>query len=239
MSGNVLIDDRVIHHPGYLYDGSGKIRVRKKPFVSRGGVKLAHALKVFNIIVHQKTALDIGASSGGFTDCLLKQGARKVYTIDVGPSQLHSKLATDSRVIIRDHYNARSLSAGDFKESIDLAVIDVSFITVKKILPTLHGIMSADGIIVSLIKPQFEAPRSHVEKGGLVKDPHVHGAVLNDIIGWCPTIGLRIQGLTFSPIQGRSGNIEYFIAGRFSTQTGPTIDISGIVDRAWRTLAEV
>jgi 23S rRNA (cytidine1920-2'-O)/16S rRNA (cytidine1409-2'-O)-methyltransferase len=186
------------------------IRLREKlPFVGRGGIKLAHALTEFNIDVASLIAADVGASTGGFTDCMLQHGAKKVYAIDVGYGQIDYKLRTDPRVTIIDRTNARYPLP--IPEQIDIAAIDVSFISLEKIVPNVAAITKRGGKIICLVKPQFEAGKSLVEKGGLVKNPVVHAGVLGKFISWSISKGYRIVGLTPSPIYGSSGNREFFV----------------------------
>ncbi|MEX2804236.1 TlyA family RNA methyltransferase [Streptococcus sp. H31] len=182
----------------------------KMPYVSRGGLKLAKALQVFAIDVKDKIALDIGASTGGFTDVLLQNGAQLVYAVDVGRNQLVWQLRQDPRVRSMEQYNFRYALPDDFTEGEpDLAVIDVSFISLKLILPALQAILADGGQVVALVKPQFEAGRSQVGKKGIVKDKTVHAAVLSTITDFALTGGFTISGLDFSPIQGGQGNIEF------------------------------
>ncbi|AND79721.1 TlyA family RNA methyltransferase [Streptococcus pantholopis] len=214
MAGLVLAADN-----GQRFDKPGeKIEVdiqlirkgEKMPYVSRGGLKLAKALQVFAIDVKDKIALDIGASTGGFTDVLLQNGAQLVYAVDVGRNQLVWQLRQDPRVRSMEQYNFRYALPDDFTEGEPgLAVIDVSFISLKLILPALHTILADGGQVVALVKPQFEAGRSQVGKKGIVKDKAVHSAVLSTITDFALTAGFTVSGLDFSPIQGGQGNIEF------------------------------
>ena len=210
MAGEVYIDDVIAAKPSIQVPEDSAIRIREKlPFVGRGGVKLAHALAEFKINVSDFVAADIGASTGGFTDCLLQHGASKVYAIDVGYGQIDYRLRTDPRVVVIDRTNARYPLP--VPEDIDIAAIDVSFISLEKIVPNVAAITKRGGRIICLVKPQFEAGKSLVEKGGLVKDPLVHASVLGKFISWSISKGYRIIGLTTSPINGSSGNREFFI----------------------------
>jgi len=210
MAGEVYVDDVTAAKPSIQVSEDSDIRLRDKlPFVGRGGIKLNHALAEFKIAVENLIAADIGASTGGFTDCLLQHGAQKVYAIDVGYGQIDYKLRTDPRVIVIDRTNARYPLP--IPEQIDLSAIDVSFISLEKVVPNVAAVTKRGGSIICLVKPQFEAGKSLVEKGGLVKDPDVHARVLGRFISWSIDQGYRIIGLTPSPIRGSSGNREFFV----------------------------
>jgi len=205
---------------GERVDKSGqKIRVKsnilvikkESAFVSRGGEKLEKALNIFNVNVKGKRVIDVGASTGGFTDCLLKSGADKVYCIDVGYGQLAWKLQKDSRVVIMDRTNIRYLTIDKFDDLFELAVIDVSFISLDKVLPAVYNLLKGRGEVVALIKPQFEAGREFIQKGGIVKKAEVHQMVIERVGDKAQEMGFSIQGLTFSPLKKTSGNIEYLI----------------------------
>lgn len=182
------------------------------PYVSRGGLKLEKALKVFDYKVEGAVAMDIGASTGGFTDVLLQNGAKKVYAIDVGHGQLDPRIASDPRVISMEHTNARALEPKMFPEIPCLAVMDVSFISVKLILPAAFRVLGKDGRMISLIKPQFEAGRPNIGKGGIVSKRSVHEDVLKSIIDYVPALGWQVEALDYSPIAGGDGNIEFLAA---------------------------
>jgi 23S rRNA (cytidine1920-2'-O)/16S rRNA (cytidine1409-2'-O)-methyltransferase len=210
MAGEVYVDDAIAAKPSTKVPECASLRLREKlPFVGRGGIKLEHALAEFKIDATSLVAADIGASTGGFTDCLLQHGAKKVYAIDVGYGQIDYRLRTDPRVIVIDRTNARYPLP--VPEQIDIAAIDVSFISLEKIVPSVSAITKQGGEIICLVKPQFEAGKSLVEKGGLVKDPTVHAHVLGKFISWSIGKGYRIIGLTPSPIYGSSGNREFFV----------------------------
>ena len=210
MAGEVYLDDVIAAKPSIQVPEDSAVRIREKlPFVGRGGVKLAHALTEFNIDTTSLIASDIGSSTGGFTDCLLQHGAKKIYAIDVGYGQIDYKLRTDPRVVVIDRTNARYPLP--IPEQIDISTIDVSFISLEKIVPNVAAVTKRGGKIVCLVKPQFEAGKSLVEKGGLVKDPTVHAGVLGKFISWSINKGYRIIGLTPSPIYGSSGNREFFV----------------------------
>jgi len=179
------------------------------PYVSRGGLKLERALSAFQVNPRGCVCMDIGASTGGFTDVLLQNGARRVYAIDVGAGQLDPALACDPRVVSMEHTNARELYAGMFAEAPTLAVMDVSFISIRLILPAAFSILGPQGRMLSLIKPQFEAGPKNLGKKGIVSDPKVHMDVLRQIVAFVPTLGWQVRGLEFSPIAGTSGNLEF------------------------------
>jgi len=208
MAGRVRIGDRVVDKPGTQVPVTAQVTVAgDRPYVSRGGVKLAAALDAFALDVEGWVVADVGASTGGFTDCLLQHGAARVYAIDVGYGQLAWKLQQDSRVVRMDRSNARYLKS--LPEPVDLATIDASFISLKLLLPTAAGWLKPGGQIVALIKPQFEARREQVGQGGVVRDARVHQAVLTDVVDWATARGLGLQGLIRSPIIGPAGNVEF------------------------------
>jgi len=210
MAGEVTVAGKIISKPGSLVDGTASLEVAEKPpYVSRGGIKLAHALDEFGLDVTSLTAMDIGASTGGFTDCLLQRGARRVYSIDVGYGQLDYKLRQDSRVVVMERTNAHHPFS--LPEKVDIATIDLSFISVTKVIPNVTGHLAEPGHIIVLFKPQFEAERKEVPRGGIVKDPQVHARVLGRFIVWATNNRLRLRGLVASPILGAEGNKEFFI----------------------------
>ena len=208
MAGRVLVGDQLVDKPGTMVPTSAAIRVTEKlPYVSRGGLKLEAALDAFALDVTDMTVADVGASTGGFTDCLLQRKARRIYAIDVGYGQLAWKLRQNPRVVVMERTNARYLD--QLPEPIDLAVIDTSFISLRLILPAVLAWLSPNGQIVSLIKPQFEAGRDQVGKGGVVRDPSVHRDVLETLVRWAKDKGLGLRGLIRSPIKGPAGNTEF------------------------------
>ena len=213
MAGEVLVEGERVNKSGQRIKAESNISVIKKEtaYISRGGEKLEKAIKVFNINVKGKRVIDVGASTGGFTDCLLKFGAKKVYCIDVGYGQLAWKLQKDKRVVVIDRTNIRYLTADKFDDLFELATIDVSFISLDKVLPAVYNLLKEKGEVVALIKPQFEAGREFIQKGGLVKKAEVHQMVIERVGEKAQKIGFGIQGLTFSPLKKASGNIEYFI----------------------------
>ena len=209
MEGKVEVNDQKVTKPGTQIDLSADIRLTGKaiPFVSRGGLKLQHALTHFSIDVSGQVAMDVGASTGGFTDCLLQRGAKKVYAIDVGYGQLAWRLRQNPRVVVMERVNVRYLDS--LPEPIDLVTVDVSFISLELVLPSVTGWLKPAGDIIALIKPQFEAGRAEVGRGGVVKDPAVHRAVLSKILAWALDHGLAVRGLIASPLKGPAGNVEF------------------------------
>jgi len=201
-------------------DAEIHIKGEDNPYVSRGGLKLKEALKEFRLNVEGIIALDVGASTGGFTDCLLQAGAHKVYALDVGYGQLAWKLREDKRVVVIERTNIRYYEGADLDEQIDLAVIDASFISLKIILPAVLKFMRDGAQILALIKPQFEAEKEEVGKGGVVQDPAVHDRVVQDISGFCKSLNLEVEGTCASPILGPAGNKEFFILARKKKQNG-------------------
>jgi 23S rRNA (cytidine1920-2'-O)/16S rRNA (cytidine1409-2'-O)-methyltransferase len=211
MEGVVFVGNRRIDKPGEKINVDSEITIRENPiqYVSRGGLKLEKALNIFNIDLENKTTIDIGASTGGFTDCMLKRGARKVYAIDVGYGQLDWKLRNDSRVVVKERTNIRYVTKDEIGELADFISIDVSFISLKLVLPVAKELLTKEGSIMALIKPQFEAGRNKVGKKGLVKDKIIHKEVIQNMVKFCNTIGVDIVDLGFSPITGSTGNIEF------------------------------
>ena len=218
MAGLVMVDGKVEDKPGRTFDVDSDFTLKEKlcPYVSRGGFKLEKAISEFNISAHNAVCVDMGASTGGFTDCMLQNGASKVYAIDVGYGQLDYKLRVDPRVVNMEKTNIRYLDTNLIEEPIDLISIDVSFISVKHMLPVAASILADNGVILCLIKPQFEAGREQVGKKGIVKDKKVHGEVINKVIAYGEDNGLKAAGLTFSPVKGTKGNIEYLCCFRKS-----------------------
>jgi 23S rRNA (cytidine1920-2'-O)/16S rRNA (cytidine1409-2'-O)-methyltransferase len=210
LAGAVLVEGRTAVKPAALVAPDARIELRATPrFVSRGGEKLDHALAVFGLDVRGAVAADIGASTGGFTDCLLQRGAARVYAVDVGYGQLAYALRTDPRVVVMERVNARALPP--LPEPVDIIVIDVSFISLRLVLPAVTRSLKREGRIVVLVKPQFEAERGWVGKGGVVRKPLLHAAVLGRLALWFTTHGYRILGLTRSPLLGPAGNREFLM----------------------------
>jgi len=215
MAGEVVVEGKIIIKPGTLVAEEAAIAiVEPPPFVSRGGIKLDYALDRFQLDVSSKAVADIGASTGGFTDCLLKRGASRVYAIDVGYGQLDYRLRQDPRVVVMERVNARYPIP--LPETVDLATIDLSFISVEKVIPSVAQLLNDSGYLLVLIKPQFEARRNEVGKGGIVKQPIVHARVLGRFIAWMVDHGFRLGGLVASPILGASGNMEFFVLLRLT-----------------------
>jgi 23S rRNA (cytidine1920-2'-O)/16S rRNA (cytidine1409-2'-O)-methyltransferase len=211
LAGSVLVNGQKVQKAGQSVAADSAIELLGQlPFVSRGGVKLDHALKFFGIDCTGRVCIDVGASTGGFTDCLLQRGAARVYAIDVGTTQLAWKIRTDERVVVKDHTNARYLQPSDIGEPCSLVVCDVSFISVTLILPGLAPLLTADGEMVILVKPQFEAGRDEIGKGGIVRDPALHQAACRKVRDAVESLGFRTE-LTESPIYGAEGNREFLL----------------------------
>ena len=209
MAGEVAVAGKTITKAGTLVNEEAEITVLKPPpFVSRGGLKLEYALDQFRLDVSGKVAADIGASTGGFTDCLLQRGAKRVYAVDVGYGQLDYRLRRDERVVVMERVNARYPFS--LPEKVGLVTIDLSFISVKKVLPSVAPLLKDDGPLLVLVKPQFEARRGEVGKGGIIKEPLMHAAVLGRFIAWVVENDFRLKGLVASPILGAEGNKEFF-----------------------------
>ena len=213
MAGLVTVDGRLEDKPGSRFDIDSDVQVKGQecPYVSRGGLKLEKAINEWGVSCKDAVCIDMGASTGGFTDCMLQHGARKVYAIDVGYGQLDYRLRTDERVVNMEKTNIRYLDTTLIEEPIDLISIDVSFISVKHMFPVAARVLSEDGMILCLVKPQFEAGREQVGKGGIVREPSVHEDVINNVIGYAAENGLYAQELSYSPIKGTKGNIEYLL----------------------------
>jgi 23S rRNA (cytidine1920-2'-O)/16S rRNA (cytidine1409-2'-O)-methyltransferase len=210
MAGDVHVNGRVVLKPGTTVPVDADISLRQPlKYVSRGGLKLEGALDAFQIGVSGKVCADVGASTGGFTDCLLQRGAARVYAIDVGYGQLAWKLRADARVVVMDRVNIRHLPS--LPEPIELATIDASFISLQLILPTVKSLLQPHGEVVALVKPQFEAGREQVGKGGIVRDPKVHRAVLEKITRFAIEKEWRVLGIGRSPLAGAEGNVEFFV----------------------------
>ena len=210
MEGMVYAAGGRVSKASSLYPAGAGFEVKGRlPFVSRGGVKLAHALDAFDIPIEGMVALDVGASTGGFTDCLLQRAAARVYALDVGRGQLDYRLRNDARVVVMEKVNARH--PFEIEEPADIAVVDVSFISLTKVLPQVRRNVRPDSPIVALVKPQFEAKREDVGRGGVIKDPNVHARVLGSAINWAVSQGFRLRNICPSPILGDAGNREFFL----------------------------
>jgi len=215
MAGDVTIGTRIAAKPSELLDEQAAITVKPaRKYVGRGALKLEAALEHFNIDVRGKTALDIGASTGGFTDCMLQRGAEKVYAVDVGHGQLDWQLRNDPRVIVLEKINARSLSCEHIPEPVDVCVIDVSFISLTLILPNAFDLITSTGVILALIKPQFELQRAEVGKGGIVRDQDLHQKAQDKIVAFVTKLGHVVTGIVPSAVKGADGNQEFFACMR-------------------------
>jgi 23S rRNA (cytidine1920-2'-O)/16S rRNA (cytidine1409-2'-O)-methyltransferase len=232
LGGGVTVDGTAVTKPATLVDAGSQVALVKEalPYVSRGGLKLKHALDEFDINVRNAVALDIGASTGGFTDVLLKSGACRVYAIDVGYGQLAWTLRNDERVVVMERTNVRYLE--HLPEEGDLAVIDVSFISLRQVLPAVKRLLRADGVIVCLIKPQFEAGRGKVGRKGVVRDEAVWREVLETVLSFAQEDGWRVEGLVRSPIRGPAGNVEFL--AHLSTGGVGGVDLDGEIEGALR-----
>jgi 23S rRNA (cytidine1920-2'-O)/16S rRNA (cytidine1409-2'-O)-methyltransferase len=215
LAGLVFSGERKIDKAGQALpaDAPIEVRGREHPWVSRGGIKLDHALTAFELDVTGAVALDVGSSTGGFTDVLLQRGAARVYAIDVGTNQLAWKLRQDPRVIVHEQTNARYLTAETVAEPVDIVVCDASFISLAKVLDTALNFARPAGRLIALIKPQFEAERSEIGKGGVVRDPEVHQRVCDAAAAWLRSRGWTVEGIVPSPITGPEGNVEFLLAG--------------------------
>jgi 23S rRNA (cytidine1920-2'-O)/16S rRNA (cytidine1409-2'-O)-methyltransferase len=213
MAGLVFVDGIRIDKAGESIKSNAEIELKGDaiPYVSRGGLKLEKAMKEFSMHLDNKVCMDVGASTGGFTDCMLKSGASKVFAVDVGYGQFAWQLRNDPRVVCMERTNIRYVKPEDIGEMLDFASIDVSFISLKLVLPVVKTLLREKGEIIALIKPQFEAGREKVGKKGVVRDKGVHAEVIKSIIGFAITNGFTVKGLTFSPIKGPEGNIEYLV----------------------------
>jgi 23S rRNA (cytidine1920-2'-O)/16S rRNA (cytidine1409-2'-O)-methyltransferase len=220
----VFVGDRRVEKSGEALDEDAPLEVREPdhPYVSRGGVKLDGALDLFGYDPANKTAADFGASTGGFTDCLLSRGAKKVFAIDVGYGQLHNKLRQDERVVVMERRNARHLKAGDLSEPIELIVIDASFIGLEKLLPAAHALLPVGGDVLALVKPQFQVGRDKVGKGGVVRDPALRREAIATLVTEAERVGFELVAEAESVITGPKGNQETFIWLRRSAARAPS-----------------
>lgn len=240
MSGIVFVNGQRVDKPGTSVPNDAAIEVRGHTlrYVSRGGLKLEKAMQSFPITLEGKICADIGASTGGFTDCMLQNGAVKVYSVDVGYGQLDWKLRNDPRVVCMERTNARYLTHEEIPDALDFASIDVSFISLKLIFPALYGLLRDGGEIACLIKPQFEAGRDKVGKKGVVREPKVHLEVLENFLVHAKENNFTVLGITFSPIRGPEGNIEYLGYLKKCAQVDAEIDLNTIVEASHSTLKE-
>lgn len=240
MSGNVYVNGQKADKPGTSFEETVDIEVRGAvcPYVSRGGLKLEKALRDFGVKPDGYVCSDSGASTGGFTDCLLQQGAKKVFAIDVGYGQLDWKIRSDERVVVMERTNIRYVTPEDLGEPLDLSVIDVSFIGLEIVLPTIKNLLKpGKGQVLCLIKPQFEAGKDNVGKKGVVRDPKIHQMVLDNFVSLAKGLGFTILGLTFSPVKGPEGNIEFLGHLTLADIPGIDPDTADVVAQAHKTLS--
>ena len=244
MSGNVFVEGQREDKAGTTFSDEVQIEIKGHtlPYVSRGGLKLEKAIANFDVDLKGKTCTDVGSSTGGFTDCMLQNGAKKVFAIDVGRGQLAWKLRQDERVVCMEKTNIRYLTPEDLGEEIDFSSIDVSFISLTKVLLPIRNYLKENGQIVALIKPQFEAGREKVGKKGVVREKSTHHEVIDMIVSYAVSIGFKILAIDFSPIKGPEGNIEYLLHIQKTeepvTIEDVTVDYKGVVDAAFDTLAK-
>ena len=240
MSGIVFVNGQRVDKVGTAVSNDALIEIRGTtlPYVSRGGLKLEKAMQTFPLTLTGKICADIGASTGGFTDCMLQNGAKKVYAVNVGYGQLDWKLRNDARVVCMERTNARYLTHEEIPEELDFASVDVSFISLKLIFPALYGLLREGGEIACLIKPQFEAGREKVGKKGVVRDPAVHLEVLEHFLIHAKENHFTVLGITYSPIRGPEGNIEYLGFLRKSEEPDAAVDLQAIVEASHTALKE-
>ena len=239
MAGQVYVDGQKADKPGISYPETVAIEVRGDvcPYVSRGGLKLEKALRDFGVKPEGYVCSDSGASTGGFTDCLLQQGAKKVFAIDVGYGQLDWKIRSDKRVVVMERTNIRYVTPEDLGEPLDLSVVDVSFISLKIVLPAIKNLLKpGEGQVLCLIKPQFEAGKEKVGKKGVVREPATHKEVLDDFVALADSLNFNILGLTFSPVKGPEGNIEFLGHLTLADVAGICPDTADVVRQAHETL---
>lgn len=238
MSGLVFVNGQRADKPGMQVSPDVNVEVKGTalPYVSRGGLKLEKALKVFPIDVNGKVCIDCGASTGGFTDVLLKNGAAKVYSVDVGYGQLAWSLRNDERVVNMERTNIRYISSEQIPEPLDICVMDLSFISVKLVLPAVCALLKDDAQLVCLIKPQFEAGREEVGKKGVVRDKAVHLSVIESVLSFAPTVGMTVMGLDFSPIKGPEGNREYLCYMKKGVHEAVLINAAAVVEASHESL---
>ena len=238
MSGQVYVNGQKADKPGVSYEETVELEVRGAvcPYVSRGGLKLEKALRDFGVEPIDYVCSDSGASTGGFTDCLLQQGARKVFAIDVGYGQLDWKIRSDERVVVMERTNIRYVTPEDLGEALDLSVIDVSFISLKIVLPTIKTLLKPTGQVLCLIKPQFEAGKEKVGKKGVVRERSTHKEVLDNFVALADSLGFKILGLTFSPVKGPEGNIEFLAHLSLDAVEGIHPDTAQVVEQAHNAL---
>lgn len=238
MSGEVFVNDQRVDKPGTNISPEAHVEVRGNtcPYVSRGGLKLEKALRWFGVDPTGFVCSDSGASTGGFTDCLLQQGAKKVFAIDVGYGQLAWKIRNDARVVTMERTNIRHVTPEQLGEPLDLSVVDVSFISLKLVLPVIRALLKPTGQVLCLIKPQFEAGREKVGKKGVVREPQTHIEVLEQFLKTAQENDFSVCGLTFSPVKGPEGNIEFLGHLRVGAGRSVTVDLPQLVEQAHTTL---
>lgn len=231
MAGRVFVNEQLVDKPGTMIEIDAPIRIKEDaiPYVSRGGLKLEKAMKAFDLSLNSKICMDIGSSTGGFTDCMLRNGARKVYCVDVGYGQLDWTLRTDERVVVKERTNIRKLGVEELDDRLDFFSIDVSFISLKLVLPKLRELGEPGFSAVALIKPQFEVGREDVGKHGVVREPEKHTKAISMCLAYSKENALRLRGLTWSPIKGPKGNLEYLMYLEDSLEEDVEISVDEIV----------
>jgi 23S rRNA (cytidine1920-2'-O)/16S rRNA (cytidine1409-2'-O)-methyltransferase len=236
IEGLVFLNGNIVQKSSTFVSEEDIISIKEpRKYVSRGGIKLEFALDEFKVSPKDKVAIDIGSSTGGFTDCLLKLNAKKIYAVDVGAGQLDLSLRNDPRVVVLEKVNARNLSIKIIQEQADLIVMDVSFISITKILPTLKTLLKDNGLIISLVKPQFEGERSFLRKG-IIKDKELHKKILLNTIEQIVKMGFIVNRMTFSPIKGGKGNIEFFFLIKKVGDFVNLSDVNKIVEEIWEKI---
>ncbi|OLC12011.1 MAG: TlyA family rRNA (cytidine-2'-O)-methyltransferase [Candidatus Rokubacteria bacterium 13_1_40CM_69_27] len=236
LAGDVFVDGERVDKAGALISPEAEVELRgRSPYVSRGGEKLVHALDHFNVPVVGRICIDVGASTGGFTDCLLQRGAARVYAVDVGTGQLDARLRRDPRVVVMEQTNARALDPRIFPEHPSLGVIDVAFISLEKVLPAVFGVLSPRADVITLVKPQFEVGRELVGKGGVVRDPALHRQAVGRLARYSVLRGWHVLGVTASPLRGPKGNREFFL--HLCTHGRTVANIETMISRTVEALA--
>lgn len=236
LAGDVFVDGERVDKAGALVSPEADLELRgRSPYVSRGGEKLVHAIDQFGLNVEGRICMDVGASTGGFTDCLLQRGASRVYAVDVGIGQLDARLRRDPRVVVMEKTNARSLDPRVFADQPSLAVVDVSFISLEKVLPAIFGVLAPRGEVIALVKPQFEVGRDAVGKGGVVRDAGLHRAVVGRLARYAVLRGWHVLGVTASPLRGPKGNREFFL--HMSVHGKTAANIETMISRSVEALA--
>ena len=236
LAGEVMVDGQRVDKAGALIPSDADIDLRgRSPYVSRGGERLVHALDHFALAVKGRVCIDVGSSTGGFTDCLLQRGAGRVFAVDVGTAQLDVKLRKDPRVVVMEQTNARALDPRVFDDQPSLAVVDVSFISLEKVLPAVFGVLAPRSEVVALVKPQFEVGRENVGKGGVVRDPVHHRVAVQRLARYAVLRGWHVLGVTASPLRGPKGNREFFL--HLSAQGRTAANLESLIERTVEALA--